>query len=60
MPDWFHRFILDQILSGESTEVVVQNIHKYLTEIGDNVRGGKVKVDDFIIYKVSVFHFLCD
>jgi hypothetical protein len=56
----FRRFILDQILSGDPTEIVVQNIHEYLTNVGDNVRSGKVKVDDFIIYKVSVFYFLCD
>ena len=37
----FRRFILDQILSGDATEIVVQNIHEYLTTVGDNVRSGK-------------------
>ncbi|KAI6101196.1 hypothetical protein F5141DRAFT_1190185 [Pisolithus sp. B1] len=45
------QYVLDQILSGEATEFVVQNIHEYLTAIGWNVRSGKVNVEDFIIHK---------
>ena len=45
------RYVLDQILSGEATEVVVENIHEYLTTVGEDVRAGKVKLDDFIIFK---------
>lgn len=45
------QYVLDQILSGEATEFVVQNIHEYLTTIGWNVRSGKVNVEDFIIHK---------
>jgi len=45
--------VLEQILSGDPTEIVVENIHEYLTTIGDNVRSGKTKLDDFIIHKVS-------
>lgn len=45
------RYVLDQILSGESTETVVENIHEYLTSLGQNVRDGKVKLDDFIVFK---------
>lgn len=48
----FGRYVLDQILSGEAAENVVENIHEYLTTVGTNVRSGKVKVDDFIIFKV--------
>lgn len=39
-------------MSGEPTEVVVENIHEYLSTVGENVRGGKIKLDDFIVYKV--------
>lgn len=46
------RYVLEQILSGEATETVVENIHEYLTTIGEQVRGGKIKLDEFIIYKV--------
>ena len=55
----FRRYVLEQILSGDPTEIVVENIHEYLTTIGSNVRSGKTKLDDFIIHKVSsnkLFH----
>ncbi|KAH7920526.1 hypothetical protein BV22DRAFT_1073766 [Leucogyrophana mollusca] len=45
------QYVLEQILSGEATEIVVERIHEYLFTIGENVRGGKVKLDDFIVYK---------
>ena len=45
--------MLEQILSGDPTEIVVENIHEYLTTISGNVRSGKTKLDDFIIHKVS-------
>jgi DNA polymerase alpha subunit A len=51
------RYVLEQILSGEATEVVVENIHEYLATISSNVRTGKVKVDDFIIFKVRPLAF---
>lgn len=46
-----YRYVLDQILSGEMTEVVVERIHEYLTIIGANVREGKIKLDEFIVFK---------
>jgi DNA polymerase alpha subunit A len=45
------QYVLDQILSGEATEIVVKHIHKYLTTIDEDVRAGKIKLDEFIIYK---------
>jgi DNA polymerase alpha subunit A len=51
---WFHfRYVLEQILSGEATETVVELIHEYLATIGENVREGKIKLDEFIVFKVS-------
>ena len=47
------RYVLEQILSGESTETVVEQIHEYLTAMSADVRSGKIKLDDFIIFKVS-------
>ena len=29
-------------------------IHEYLTTIGENVREGKIKLDEFIVFKVSL------
>lgn len=43
--------MLEQILSGEMTEVVVERIHEYLLTIGANVREGKIKIDEFIVFK---------
>ncbi|TBU30600.1 DNA polymerase alpha catalytic subunit [Dichomitus squalens] len=44
-------YVLDQILSGEATETVVENIHEYLVTIGQQVRAGKIKLEEFIIHK---------
>jgi DNA polymerase alpha subunit A len=53
------RYVLDQILSGEATEDVVENIHEYLTKLGENVRNGSIKQDDFIIFKVRYVILFC-
>jgi DNA polymerase alpha subunit A len=45
--------VLEKILSGEATENVVELIHEYLATIGENVRGGKIKIDEFIIFRVG-------
>ncbi|KAI5895199.1 uncharacterized protein SCHCODRAFT_02572448 [Schizophyllum commune H4-8] len=45
------QYVLDRILSGEPTEIVVEEIHEYLAKIGEDVRGGKVPLDEFIIFK---------
>ncbi|KZW04323.1 hypothetical protein EXIGLDRAFT_758619 [Exidia glandulosa HHB12029] len=43
--------VLDQILSGEATEVVVEKIHEFLTSLGTHVRAGKLATQKFIIHK---------
>ncbi|KAN0062591.1 DNA-directed DNA polymerase alpha catalytic subunit pol1 [Thecaphora frezii] len=45
------NYVLSQILSGNATETVVEQIHEYLSEVGHQVRAGQVAIDDFIIYK---------
>jgi DNA polymerase alpha subunit A len=45
------QYVLDRILSGEATEIVVERIHEYLTTMGEDVRAGKIKLDEFIIHK---------
>ncbi|KAG6877195.1 hypothetical protein C0993_009512, partial [Termitomyces sp. T159_Od127] len=45
------QYVLNQILSGEATENVVEHIHEYLQTVSGNVREGKIKIDDFIIFK---------
>ncbi|KWU44823.1 hypothetical protein RHOSPDRAFT_17356 [Rhodotorula sp. JG-1b] len=43
--------VLDMILSAKATEVVIEEIHEYLAELGELVRNGLKPVEDFIIYK---------
>ncbi|KAF8624027.1 hypothetical protein AX17_007233 [Amanita inopinata Kibby_2008] len=45
------QYVLEQILSGNPTEIVVEKIHEYLTTISDNVRSGRTMLEDFIIHK---------
>lgn len=33
--------------------MVVEKIHEYLTTLGEDVRSGKIRLDDYIIFKVS-------
>ncbi|WFC99288.1 DNA-directed DNA polymerase [Malassezia yamatoensis] len=44
-------YVLDQILSGEATEIVVEKIHEYLEQVGNDVRQNKIPLEDLIIYK---------
>lgn len=45
--------MLDKILSGEQTEIVIEQIHEYLSGLGDNVRAGKIPLEQYIVVKVS-------
>ncbi|KAL5492315.1 POL1 [Sanghuangporus weigelae] len=45
------QYLLDKILSGEATETVVEQIHEYLSKLGEDVRSGKIGLDKFIIFK---------
>lgn len=42
--------ILNEILSGEETEVVVSRIHNYLAEVSENMRKGDVLTSKYTIY----------
>ncbi|GAA5888512.1 hypothetical protein JCM6882_008978 [Rhodosporidiobolus microsporus] len=43
--------VLDMILSAQATEVVIEQIHEYLVNLGEGVRKGLKPMDDYIIYK---------
>lgn len=45
------NYVLEQILSGEATENVVERIHEHLEIISQEVKADKMPLDDFIIYK---------
>ncbi len=49
---WYSA-VLKEILSGEATEVVVENIHELLSVLGETVRAGSIPLEEFIIFKVS-------
>jgi hypothetical protein len=51
----YRRYVLDQILSREATEIMVEQIHEYMTNMAESIRGGKEKIDDFSIFKVCFF-----
>ncbi|KAL2314433.1 DNA polymerase alpha catalytic subunit [Schizosaccharomyces pombe] len=44
------KFCLDQILSGELTETVIENIHSYLMDFSEKMRNGKFPANKFIIF----------
>ncbi|GAA6009942.1 DNA-directed DNA polymerase alpha catalytic subunit POL1 [Rhodotorula paludigena] len=43
--------VLDMILSAKATETVVEEIHEYLFDLGEKIRGGHKHLDDYIIHK---------
>ncbi|GAA5895337.1 DNA-directed DNA polymerase alpha catalytic subunit POL1 [Sporobolomyces salmoneus] len=44
--------VLDYLLeSDEATEYVIEQIHDYLTDLGEGIRAGKMPLDEFIIFK---------
>jgi hypothetical protein len=49
---------LNQILAGEPTEVVIESIHDYLTQVAQDIKEGKIPLEDFIIYKVFCYSIL--
>lgn len=44
-------YVLECILSGEATEVVVESIHEYLGKVAADVEEGRVPLEDFVIFK---------
>lgn len=45
---------MEQILSGDSRETIVENIHTKLMEVGEKVRNGEVAVELYYITKVTI------
>lgn len=46
-------FVVEQILSGETRETIVENIHSKLMEVGEKVRNGDVPIELYYITKVQ-------
>ena len=47
------RWVLQQILSCEAREELVEKVHEYLRQIGEKVNTGQVPLAKFIITKVT-------
>lgn len=45
------QYILDQILSGDEKEMVVNNIHDHLVKVAAQMRGGELPLDKYVITK---------
>ena len=48
-----HSFVVSQILSGDTREVVVENIHTRLQEVGEKVRNNELPIELYHITKVT-------
>jgi DNA polymerase alpha subunit A len=44
-------YILDQILSGDEKEIVVNKIHDHLEKVAAQMRGGELSLDKYVITK---------
>lgn len=49
----FDRRVLSFILSDKDREEVVNEIHEYLRQVGEEIRKGEVSLEKFIINKVN-------
>ena len=45
------NYVVDQILSGESRETIVENIHSKLIEVGQKVKDGQIDLELYVITK---------
>ena len=52
--------LLNLILSGEESEVVVEKVHEYLRELSQGMKGEKIPVQKYIIFTVSPFSYIAD
>ena len=48
--------LLNLILSGEESEVVVEKVHDYLRELAHKMREDEIPAQKYIIFTVSLFH----
>lgn len=45
--------LLNEILSGNDPEIVLEKIHEYLRELSSKMRGGAIPAQKYVIYTVS-------
>lgn len=56
---YFSSYVIGQILSDQSRDVIVENIQKHLVELGEKVASGDIPLNQYEIHKVkeSLFVF---
>ena len=47
-----HSYVVDQILSGQQRETIVESIHAKLMEVGQKVNNGEIPIELYYITKV--------
>lgn len=58
-------YVIGQILSDQSRDVIVENIQKHLVEMGEKVAAGDIPLNQYEIHKVRMwlrgkrFFFFC-
>lgn len=50
-------YVIGQILSDQSRDVIVENIQKHLVEVGEKVAAGEIPFNQYEIHKVRVENF---
>lgn len=45
-------YVIGQLLSDQSRDVIVENIQKHLLEVGEKVAGGAIPLNQYEIHKV--------
>lgn len=45
------KYVIDQILSGEDRELIVNNIHDHLEKVAKQMRSGELSLDKYVITK---------
>lgn len=47
-------YVIGQILSDQSRDVIVENIQKHLVEVGEKVAAGEIPLNQYEIHKVTM------
>lgn len=56
---YFSSYVIGQILSDQSRDVIVENIQKHLVELGEKVASGDIPLNQYEIHKVRESLFVC-
>lgn len=52
-----YSYVLSEILSDKGVDEILELIHKYLTNLGEEIRQDKIPIAKFLITKVIFYFF---